>query len=62
MASEFYICKTISPRESGSCTVGSALEIQLAWKTPKGECLDAGKSEDENKDNTTCRYRLRTEL
>ncbi|WP_437881810.1 type IV pilus modification protein PilV [Pseudomonas sp. LRF_L74] len=53
MNEQFHICRT---KTSKTCTDdGSTIEIQLAWATKNGECLDS-ESED------FCTYQLRVEL
>lgn len=54
---EIHICPSQAP---GSCTAGSAIEIQLAWRTKSGECMDS--SADADSDPTICRYRVRAEI
>ncbi|MBB1605929.1 type IV pilus modification protein PilV [Pseudomonas sp. UME83] len=50
---DFYICKSKTP---GACDAsGSAVEIQIAWTSKAGECMDESSG-------TTCHYRLRTGL
>ncbi len=57
LTKEFRICHTRTP--GGTCGQGSTVEIQLAWKVKKGECLDASDSDGKS---TVCRYRLRAEI
>ncbi|KAF1071864.1 MAG: hypothetical protein GAK45_00401 [Pseudomonas citronellolis] len=53
-SSDFYVCPSVTP---GSCaSSGSAVEIQIAWTSKAGECMDGQST------GTTCRYRLRTAL
>ena len=53
LTNNFYICRTTVP---GTCAAaGSAVEIQLMWEVKAGECMD-------NTSNTTCIYRLRSEI
>ncbi|MHB9797795.1 type IV pilus modification protein PilV [Pseudomonas sp. MT3] len=56
LSSDFYVCRTITPGTPGSCASGSAIEIQVAWKTKAGECMD------DNANNTVCHFRLRSAL
>ncbi len=58
LSSDFYICRTATP---GTCaSSGSAVEIQLAWTTKAGECLEA--TDNSSNTNTKCTYRLRSEI
>lgn len=55
--SDFYICRT---NTANSCSgTGTTVEIQIAWRTKAGECMDPN---DEDEDSTICRYRLRTQI
>lgn len=55
--SDFYICRT---NTANSCSgTGTTVEIQIAWRTRAGECMDPS---DEDEDSTICRYRLRTQI
>ena len=54
---QFYVCRSSAP---GTCAVGSAVEIQVAWRSLGDGCLDA--SAPANSDPTICRFRLRGEL
>lgn len=55
---EIYICRS---KTTGSCTSdGSAVEIQLAWRVKKGECMETGLANDA--DTTICHYRLRSQI
>ena len=53
----FYICRSSEP---GVCSSGSAIEIQVAWRAKKAECLNATTTN--TTDSDICSYRLRTEL
>lgn len=61
LKSDFHICRTDT---ANTCTnTGSAVEIQIAWRTKAGECLDPDQdSSDADTDMTICRYRLRTQI
>ncbi len=53
LTNDFYICRT---QVAGTCAAsGSAVEIQVMWDVKAGECMD-------NTSNTTCTYRLRSEI
>jgi len=55
MKSDMYVCRSST---AGSCDgKGSIVELQLAWRTKEGACLDANAS-----DPTICTYRVRVEL
>ena len=57
LSSDFYVCRT---NTANSCSgAGTAVEIQIAWRTKAGECMDPN---DEEEDSTICRYRLRTQI
>lgn len=49
MASNFHVAKA-----------GSAIEIKLAWRVKKGECLDV--SANAGNDDTICHYIIRAEI
>lgn len=58
LTSDFYICRTTTP---GTCaSAGSAVEIQVAWTTKAGECLEG--TDNSSNTNTKCFYRLRSEI
>ncbi len=64
----FYICRSSTPGSCSSTATGSALEIQLAWRAKKNECLKApdqstnGTTDTSNDASDICTYQLRTEL
>ena len=54
-ASDVYICRSSAP---GTCdNKGSMLEVQLAWQTQEGACLDVADT-----DASVCTYSVRVEL
>lgn len=57
LMNEIHICPSQAP---GSCTAGSAIEIQLAWRVKSGECMDSNG--DDESDLTICHYRVRAEI
>lgn len=60
LTDEYFVCRTDVP---GACNGdGDTVEIQLAWRVKSGECLDAGAGDDEDTDDTVCRYRLMTRV
>lgn len=53
--SDVYVCRSSTP---GTCdNKGSMLEVQLAWQTQEGACLDAADT-----DASVCTYSVRVEL
>ncbi|PZP23338.1 type IV pilus modification protein PilV [Pseudomonas kuykendallii] len=58
LANEMYVCRS---KTENSCTGdGSAVEIQIAWRVKKGECMEANLATDADK--TICHYRLRSQI
>ncbi|WP_339414400.1 type IV pilus modification protein PilV [Pseudomonas sp. EA_35y_Pfl2_R5] len=53
--SNVYVCRSSTP---GACdNKGSMLEVQLAWQTQEGGCLDSADT-----DASVCTYSIRVEL
>jgi type IV pilus assembly protein PilV len=56
LKTDFHVCRT---NTANSCSnTGTTVEIQIAWRTRAGECMDP----DDDADSTVCRYRLRTQI
>lgn len=60
LKNEFQVCKA---KAAKTCDAdGTTVEIQLAWRTRNGDCLDSEDANNPDADKSICRYRLRSEL